>query len=135
MTGPADPRSPMARWVTVIEAFLDRETWGVRELAAATGMSPSAIHRLLHEMARHGLLAAGTTPGQFHVGPELNRIAVLLADRLDVTRIGRPVLAATAEDIGETVVLALYSPTRRKFWAVDAAEFGSRRRLHLGIPP
>ena len=80
MTGPADTRSPMARWVTVIEAFLDRETWGVRELAAATGMSPSATHRLLHEMARHGLLAAGTTPGQFHVGPELNRIAVLLAD-------------------------------------------------------
>ena len=133
----------MARWVAVLEAFLDRESWGVRELAASTGMSPSATHRLLHEMARHGLLAAGTKPGQFHVGPELNRIAVLLAERLDVTRIGRPVLAATAQDIGETVVLALYSPTRRKFWAVDAAEsahavgyiWGSLRDwsdLHLG---
>ena len=112
----------MARWVTVLEAFLDRETWGVRELASFTGMSSSATHRVLHEMARLGLLVEGADRGQFGVGPELNRIAVLLADRLDVTRVGRPILTATAEDIGETVVLALYSPTRRKFWAVDAAE-------------
>ena len=143
MAGSSDNRSPMARWVAVLEAFLDRDAWGVRELAAFSGMSPSATHRLLHEMARHGLLVAGVERGQFHVGPELNRIAVLLAERLDVTRIGRPVLAATAEDIGETVVLALYSPTRRKFWAVDAAEsthaigyiWGSLRDwsdLHLG---
>ena len=133
----------MARWVTVLEAFLDREAWGVRELASFTGMSPSASHRLLHEMARLGLLTAGTDRGQFGVGPELNRLAVLLTDRLDVTRVGRPILAATAEEIGETVVLALYSPTRRKFWAVDAAEsthaigyiWGSLRDwsdLHLG---
>jgi IclR family acetate operon transcriptional repressor len=143
VAGSSDRRSPMARWVTVLEAFLDREAWGVRELASFTGMSPSATHRLLHEMARHGLLAAGSERGQFRAGPELNRIAVLLAERLDVTRIGRPVLAATAEDIGETVILALYSPTRRKFWAVDAAEstqaigyiWGSLREwsdLHLG---
>jgi DNA-binding IclR family transcriptional regulator len=85
-------------------------------------MSSSASHRLLHEMTRLGLLVDGTDRGQFVVGPELNRLAVLLADRLDVTRVGRPILAATAEDIGETVILAVYSPTRRKFWAVDAAE-------------
>jgi DNA-binding IclR family transcriptional regulator len=133
----------MARWVTVLDAFLDRETWGVRELASFSGLSTSATHRVLHEMARLGLLVEGADRGQFGVGPELNRIAVLLGDRLDVTRVGRPILAAMAEDIGETIVLALYSPTRRKFWAVDAAEsthaigyiWGSLRDwsdLHLG---
>jgi len=133
----------MARWVAVLEAFLDREAWGVRELAAVTGMSSSATHRVLHEMARLGMLTGGADRGQFLVGPELNRMAVLLADRLDITRMGRPILAAASDEIGETVVLALYAPTRRKFWAVDAVEsahaigyiWGSLRDwsdLHLG---
>jgi IclR family acetate operon transcriptional repressor len=122
VAGSSETHGPMARWLAILEAFLDRDEWGVRELAAFAGLSPSVTHRILHEMARHGLLVAAQVRGQFRVGPELNRIAVLLADRLDVTRIGGPILKATAEDIGETVVLALYSATRRKFWAVDAAE-------------
>ncbi len=39
-----------------------------------------------------------------------------------MTRVARPILEATAAAIGETVVLALYAPERRQFWAVDAAE-------------
>src|SRR4029077_1074804 len=94
VAGSSDGRSPMARWVAVLEAFLDRDAGGVRGLGAFTGMSPSATHRLLHEMARHGLLTAGVERGQFHVGPELNRIAVLLAERLRGPRLRPPPLAA-----------------------------------------
>lgn len=122
MTGSSEASGPMARWLAILEAFLDRDEWGVRELAASAGLSPSVTHRILHEMTRLGLLVDGPERGHFRVGPELNRIAVLLADRLDVKRVGGPILEATAEAIGETVVLALYSATRRKFWAVDAAE-------------
>jgi DNA-binding IclR family transcriptional regulator len=115
-------RSPMERWIAVLEAFVRRNEWGVRELAEHIQVSPTAAHRILHEMARTGLLAPAPRRGQFRIGPELSRLAVLLAEGLDVKRIARPTLEWAAEATGETVILALYSATRRQFWAVDAAE-------------
>ena len=44
--------SPMGRWVEVLNAFLRRDEWGVRDLAAETGIPRSAVHRILHEMQR-----------------------------------------------------------------------------------
>jgi IclR family acetate operon transcriptional repressor len=115
-------RTPIERWVAVLDAFVAQDEWGVRELARAIEVSPTATHRMLHEMARTGMLASAPTRGRFRVGPELSRLAVLIADRLDVRRIARPILEATVAAIGETVILALYSRSRRRFSAVDAVE-------------
>ena len=111
----------MGRWVEVLSAFLRRDVWGVRDLAAETGLPRSAVHRILHEMQRQDLLsvAAGS---RFRVGPLLIRTALILADRLDVTRIARPVLERVAATTGETAILCLYAPHRRQFWAADAVE-------------
>jgi DNA-binding IclR family transcriptional regulator len=133
----------MARWLAVMEAFLERDAWGVRELATHTGLPRSSIHRVLHEMTRRELLIDADGRGQFQVGPGLARLSVLLAERLDVRRVARPVMQSAAAELGETVILALYSAVRRQFWAVDAVEsahpisyiWGSLRAwsdLHLG---
>ncbi len=114
--------SPMARWTAVTEAFTERDTWGVRELAAHTDLPRSAVHRILHEMARLELLADAGAPGRFRVGPSLARLSVLLAERLDVRTVARPFMEAAAAELDETLVLALYSPGRRQMWAVDAVE-------------
>lgn len=114
--------SPMGRWITVLDAFLRQDEWGVRELALATGLPRSATHRILHQMERLDLLAAAGRVGQFRVGPLLIRQALILADRLDVTRIARPILQRTTARTGETAILCLYASGRRQFWAVDAAE-------------
>lgn len=111
----------MGRWVEVLNAFLRRDEWGVRELALETDLPRSAVHRILHEMARQDLLTA-VAGGHFRVGPLLMRTALILADRLDVTRVARPVLERVAAATGETAILCLYAPNRRQFWAVDAAE-------------
>lgn len=134
---------PMGRWLQVLAAFVERDEWGTRELAAAIGLPRSAVHRILHEMSRLGLLDQSTLGGPFRIGPELARMAVLVADHLDVRREARPVLEAAMEATGETVILALYAPSRGQFWAVDAAESGHPIRyiweslrewsdLHLG---
>ena len=112
----------MARWLRVLEAFAAQGEWGVRDLARASGIPRSAAHRILHDMAALGLLAPADEPGRFLVGADLARIGVLLAEHLDVRRVGRPILARAAAEIGETVVLALYDPVRRQFSAVDAVE-------------
>ena len=114
--------SPMARWTAVVDAFTARDEWGVRDLAAHTGLPRSAVHRILHEMARLELLSEADAPGRFRVGASLTRLAVLLAERLDVPTVARPVMEAAAAELDETLVLALYSPARRQFWAVDAVE-------------
>ena len=126
------PGSPMARWTTVMEAFADRDTWGVRELATHTGLPRSAVHRMLHEMARLELLAEAGAPGRFRIGPSLARLSVLLAERLDVRAIARPIMEVAAAELDETLVLALYSSARRQFWAVDAVEIDPAYPLHLG---
>jgi DNA-binding IclR family transcriptional regulator len=111
----------MTRWVRVLEAFADQGEWGVRDLARATGIPRSAAHRILHDMAGLRLLSPTGEAGRFRVGPDLARIGLLVAEHLDIRRIGRPILERAATAIGETVVLALYDPARRQFSAVDAA--------------
>jgi DNA-binding IclR family transcriptional regulator len=112
----------MARWLKVLGAFVERDEWGVRELASSIDVSRSAVHRILHDMVTLGLLAPASKRGQFRPGHELARLAVLLADRVDVRRLARPILEAAMRETGETAILALYVPARRQFWAVDAAE-------------
>lgn len=135
--------SPMARWLKVLGAFVERDEWGVRELAASIDVPRSAVHRILHDMVTLGLLAPASKRGQFRPGHELARLAVLLADRVDVRRLARPILEAAMRETGETAILALYVPARRQFWAVDAAESSQAIRyiweslrdwgdLHLG---
>ena len=114
--------SPMGRWAEVLNAFLRQDEWGVRELATATGLPRSAIHRILHEMARLDMLAPAHRVGAFRVGPLLMRLALILGGRLDVTRVARPVLERASAETGETAVLCLYAPGRRQFWAADAVE-------------
>ena len=111
----------MARWVEVLSAFLRQDEWHVRELARETGLSRSAAHRILHEMRRLDLLAA-RPEGGFVVGPALARLATRLAARVDILRIARPVLQATMEQTGETVVIAQYVPSERQVWPLDAVE-------------
>jgi DNA-binding IclR family transcriptional regulator len=111
----------MARWARVLESFAERGEWGIRDLARETAIPRSAIHRIVTEMAALGLLTADGD-GRYSIGPDLARIGILVAGRVDVRRIGRPILERVAAEIGETVVLALYDPSRRQFSAVDAVE-------------
>jgi DNA-binding IclR family transcriptional regulator len=112
----------MARWLTVAEAFAANDEWGIRDLAAHTGLPRSAVHRMVHEMLRLGMLGEAPSRGRFRVGPSLARLSVLLADRLDVRTVARPIMEQAAAELDETLVLALYSPARHQFTAIDAVE-------------
>lgn len=114
--------SPMARWLRILEVFLEAEEWGVRELARRSDLPRSAVHRTLHEMERLGVLAEAGEPGRFRPGPELIRIATGISSRLDMRRLARPILEETMEECQETVVLTMYDPGRRQFFAMDAVE-------------
>lgn len=118
----APKTSPMGRWLIVLEAFLDSDEWGVREIAQHTGLPRSACHRILHEMERSGVLTTASEPGRFRVGPALVRICTVLSHRLDITSVANPILEQTRDEAGETVVLGVYDARRRKFFAAVGAE-------------
>lgn len=111
-----------ARWVRLLGAFLEEDEWGVRDLAEATGIPKSAVHRLLRSMELEGVLVRAPTSGRYRVGPFLIRLALVLSRRVDVIGVARPVLERTARLTGETAILALHVPSRSLFRAVDAAE-------------
>jgi DNA-binding IclR family transcriptional regulator len=114
--------TPMGRWLTVLDAFLMRDEWGVRDLADAIDLPKSAVHRILHEMVRLDILSTGQQNGTFRIGSALIRVVTLLSDQIDVQAIARPILEQTTRAGGETSVLLLYAPGRHQFWAVDAVE-------------
>ncbi len=123
MTAPGEGSGPMSRWLAVLQAYEEHDEWGVRELTRHTGLPRSTIHRILHDMEHLGLLqVSATNPGRFAPGPSLIRLATLLAKRVDVVRVARPVLEATTNQCRETTILALYDPRRRQFYAADAVE-------------
>ena len=117
----ASVRGPMSRWIRVLEAFAEQGEWGVRDLARETGIPRSVVHRIVHDLGTRGMLTE-EVGGRFSIGPELARIGILVASHLDIQRLGRPILERAAAELGETVVLALYDPSRRQFSAVDAVE-------------
>ncbi|CAN5602066.1 IclR family transcriptional regulator [soil metagenome] len=114
--------SPMARWLTVLEAFTEQAEWGIRDLASATGLSRSSVHRIVSEMGELGLLAPAATTGRSEVGPTLLRLAVGLTEGADVLRAAAPILDDLRDATGETAILTLYDPGRRQFRAVTASE-------------
>jgi DNA-binding IclR family transcriptional regulator len=113
---------PMARWLTVLEAYARRPEWGIRDLAAATGVPRSSVHRIVRDMTSLGLLTPAGIDGRTEVGPTLMRLAVGLTGRVDVLRAAGPVLDALRDETGETAILTIYDRTRRMFRAVTAAE-------------
>jgi DNA-binding IclR family transcriptional regulator len=112
----------MARWLLVLDAFGTRREWGIRDLAAQSGLPRSTVSRVVHEMTRLGLLTPAGPVGRTRVGPTLARLAIRLVDSVDVVRAARPALDELREETVETAILTLYDQTRRQFRAVIAPE-------------
>lgn len=112
----------MEKWFRVLNAFVDTNEWGIRELSRTTGLPKSAVHRLVHEMGRLGILTPGDGHGEWRVGAAFIRMAVKVSQNLDIVSLAHPVLVKTSEGCGETVILTLYSPEHRQLFALDAVE-------------
>ena len=115
--------SPMARWRPCSRRSARADEWGIRDLAAHTGLPRSAVHRMRPRDGPPGhARGRRRSAGRFRVGPALARLSVLLAERLDVRAVARPIMERAAAELDETLVLSLYSPARRQFRAIDAVE-------------
>jgi DNA-binding IclR family transcriptional regulator len=106
------------RAIAVLEILASRGEAGVSEVATEIDVHKSTAFRLLSALEDRGLVEQVEDRGKYRLGFGIVRLAGAVADRLDVTRLGRPVCERLASEIGETANLAV----RQSHYAVNLYE-------------
>lgn len=115
-------RDPVGRALELLAWLADTGAapCGVRDVARATGMSPTTVHRLLTTFEEHSLLRRDET-GKYYAGLELFRLG-RLASQFSVKTVARPLLEQLAADTGETAMLGVYDQRRAEFMVIDSVQ-------------
>ncbi|MEU1785064.1 IclR family transcriptional regulator [Streptomyces sparsogenes] len=95
------------RAVSVLEILAQRGEAGVSEVAAEIDVHKSTAFRLLGALEARGLVEQAAERGKYRLGFGIVRLAGAVTSRLDITQQGRPVCERLAEEIGETVNIAV----------------------------
>src|SRR5262249_13106671 len=83
--------------------------------------------RLLEAMREHRLIALDQLSGRYHLGLRLFELGTIAMSRLDLDRLGQPVLENLAEQTGETAHLCILDGSD----IVAIAKVESRSALHI----
>jgi len=105
----AGPVQSVDRAVAILEILARDGEAGVTEVARELGVHKSTASRLLAALDRRDLVAQDTARGKFRLGVGIVRLAGAASARLDVVQESRPVCRALAQEVGETVNLAILS--------------------------
>jgi len=97
------------RAVAILEILARDGEAGVTEVARELDVHKSTASRLLAALDRRELVAQDTARGKFRLGVGIVRLAGAASQRLDVLQESRPVCRLLAQEVGETVNLAISS--------------------------
>jgi DNA-binding IclR family transcriptional regulator len=95
------------RAISVLEILAQRGEAGVSEVAGEIDVHKSTAFRLLGALEARGLVEQAGERGKYRLGFGIVRLAGAVAGRLDITQQGRPVCERLAEEIGETINIAV----------------------------
>ena len=95
------------RAISVLEILAQRGEAGVSEVAAEIDVHKSTAFRLLGALEARGLVEQAGERGKYALGFGIVRLAGAVTGRIDVTQQGRQVCERLAEEIGETVNIAV----------------------------
>ena len=105
----------------------------VKGLADALALPPSTAHRMLGQLARTGMVEADGARHRYCPGVEYYRLAALVAGRMDLAEIARPIMDEVVAECGETCVLGLYIPGERRMMFVARADSAHPLRYPLAL--
>ncbi|WP_240136442.1 IclR family transcriptional regulator [Streptomyces sp. MUM 178J] len=103
------------RAISVLEILAHRGEAGVSEVAGEIDVHKSTAFRLLGALESRGLVEQAGERGKYRLGFGIVRLAGAATARIDITQQGRPVCEDLAEEIGETVNIAVL----REHYAVN----------------
>jgi DNA-binding IclR family transcriptional regulator len=106
--GRGGPIQSVSRAAGLLRALGEGEAaLGVSELGRRTGLHKSTVSRLLATLQREGLVEREPGSERFRLGFEIARLAARVSSFGDLRAAARPVLLALAEEVRETVHLAV----------------------------
>ncbi len=97
------------RAVAILEILARDGEAGVTEVARELDVHKSTASRLLAALDRRELVTQDAARGKFRLGVGIVRLAGAASQKLDVVQESRPVCRALAQEVGETVNLAILS--------------------------
>ncbi len=103
------PVQSVDRAVAILEILARDGEAGVTEVARELDVHKSTASRLLAALDRRELVTQDTARGKFRLGVGIVRLAGAASRKLDVVQESRPVCRALAQEVGETVNLAILS--------------------------
>ncbi|MFH8938633.1 IclR family transcriptional regulator [Streptomyces griseosporeus] len=105
--GAASAVQSVDRAVSVLEILARHGEAGVTEIAEQLGVHKSTAFRLLGVLENRGLVAQAKDRGKYYLGAGILRLAGAAAVRLDISQEGVQVCRELADELGETVNIAV----------------------------
>lgn len=106
-TETASPVQSVDRAVSILELLAGRGQMGITELATQLGVHKSTAFRLANALERRGLIEQAKERGGYRLGFGLLRLAGAMSGQIELNQQGRPVCRRLADEVGETVNLAV----------------------------
>ncbi|MFJ9965919.1 IclR family transcriptional regulator [Streptomyces avermitilis] len=106
--GTASAVQSVDRAVSVLEILARHGEAGVTEIAEELDVHKSTAFRLLGVLENRGLVAQAKDRGKYYLGAGVLRLAGAAAVRLDISQEGVPVCRELADELGETVNIAVF---------------------------
>ncbi|GGO98907.1 IclR family transcriptional regulator [Wenjunlia tyrosinilytica] len=104
---PAGGVQSVDRAISVLEILAQRGEAGVSEVAGEIDVHKSTAFRLLGALEARGLVEQAGERGKYRLGFGIVRLAGAVTGRIDVTQQSRAVCERLAEELGETVNVAV----------------------------
>jgi IclR family acetate operon transcriptional repressor len=104
---PSYPIESVDNALRLLLMFREQDSIRVSEAGAAIGVARSTAHRLLAMLQYHGFVAQDEASRAYRAGPALVDVGLSVVRHMDIREQARPYLERLAQDVAETVHLAV----------------------------
>ena len=127
------PATTITKVCRVLDAFRERPSLGVTEIAQDTGLLPSDVHRLLRSLEPYGFIEQDPHSKRYHLGLHVLKLGHTVLQRLELREIGRPVFRHLSEEIEATVNMAILDVREREIIFVEQVDSPSEWQIRSRI--
>jgi len=123
------PATTITKVCRVLDAFRQRPSLGVTEVAQETGLLPSDVHRLLSSLELYGYVEQDSHSKKYHLGLHVLKLGYTVLQRLELREIGRPLFRHLSEEIEATVNMAILDTREREIIFVEQVDSPSEWQI------
>lgn len=92
--------------MALLNLFLHKQSLTLSELVSLTGMPKTSVHRMVSSLEEMGFLSRDAS-GAYSLGLVFLEFGQLVADRLDIRKIAKPVMEELCREVDEAVQLIM----------------------------